>query len=173
MNGEKLLTILQLPGKEYQSKEVHILRKLLIVAILIMISAQTFAEAKHEPYKAVLLSALIPGGGQVYNHAWLKAGLVFGVQGALIGSAIYHDGKRDEFYQLALQTSDANLAAQYMAQSKDYKANLNNDVWWIGITAGLSVLDAYVDANLYDFKEQKEKIRVRFNEGKVTMQIRF
>jgi hypothetical protein len=142
---------------------------LLLLACVCLVNAQT----ERKPYRAVLYSALLPGGGQIYNHAWLKAGLVAGIQGYLIGSAVYHDGKRDDFAELAENTNDLYLQQQYLAQSRDYKDKLNNDIWWIGITAGLSMIDAFVDAHLYDFKIQKEKIELRFSEGNVTLRYEF
>jgi len=131
------------------------------------------AQAKRDLNRAMLYSALIPGGGQIYNRAYLKAGLVIGIQGFLIGSAVYHDGKRDDFEEQARNTSDAYLAQQYQARSRDYRDSLNNDIWWIGITAALSVIDAYVDAHLHDFAAQEEKIRLRFGDGNLLLQYRF
>jgi hypothetical protein len=32
------------------------------------------------PTHAMLYSAFIPGGGQIYNHAYVKAGIVIGIQ---------------------------------------------------------------------------------------------
>ena len=50
---------------------------------------------------------------------------------------------------------------------------LKNDIWWLGITAGLSMLDAYVDAHLSDFESEKEKIRLRFSGDALLLQYNF
>lgn len=149
------------------------MKRTVIILLLLGCAAFAFGQEKREPYRAMLYSAVFPGGGQIYNHAWLKAGLVMGVQGYLIGSAIYHDGKRRDFDELAGNTQDIYQQQEYEARSKEYRDALNNDIWWIGITAGLSVIDAYVDAHLYDFESQKEKVRLRFGEGALSLQYRF
>ena len=132
-----------------------------------------FAQAKRVPTRAVLYSAVFPGGGQLYNRAWLKAGLVMGVQGFFIGSAIYHGGERNYWRDLAETTPEPFLQEQYLARSRDYGYQLNNDVWWIGITAGLSMLDAYVDAHLADFDSEKENIRLRCSGDALLLQYNF
>lgn len=148
-------------------KHVSILLILLCAAVLLS------AEAARNPYRAMLYSAVAPGGGQIYNQKYLKAGLVIGVQGFLIGSAIYHDGKRDDYRRLAQSADNALLEQQYLARSKDYKERLNNDIWWIGITAALSMIDAWVDAHLFDFEEQKEKLRLRFEDTTLLLEYRW
>ncbi len=149
------------------------LKKLLVTCVILAALSLGFAQAKRVPTRAVLYSAAFPGGGQLYNRAWLKAGLVMGVQGFFIGSAIYHGGERDYWQNLADNTQDQFLREQYLARSRDYRYQLNNDVWWIGITAGLSMLDAYVDAHLSDFDSEKENIRLRFSGDALLLQYRF
>ncbi len=148
-------------------------KKLIIIMIMLGFACLSFGEEKREPYRAMVYSAVFPGGGQIYNQAWLKAGLVMGVQGFLIGSAIHHENKRSDFQELAETTQDTFLKQEYEARSREYKDALNNDIWWIGITAGLSVIDAYVDAHLHDFESQKEKVRLRFAEGTLSLEYRF
>jgi len=149
------------------------LKKLLVTFILCGALAAGYAQAKREPLRAVLYSAAFPGGGQLYNRAWLKAGLVMGVQGFFIGSAIYHGSQENYWQDLAENTADQFLQEQYLALSRAYRYDLNNDLWWIGITAGLSMLDAYVDAHLSDFESEKEKLRLRFSGNALLLQYRF
>jgi len=149
------------------------MKQLMILAILACLALPMQAQNKPQPYRAMLYSALLPGGGQIYNHQYLKAGLVIGVQGYLIGSAIYHEGKRSDYRDLANGVSDNFLQQQYLARSRDYKEKLNNDIWWIGITAALSMIDAYVDAHLYDFDEEKSKLQLRFEDSQLQIRYRF
>ncbi len=150
-----------------------IAKKLLLTLILIASLSFGFAQVKKVPTRAVLYSAAFPGGGQIYNRAWLKAGLVVGGQGWFIGSAIYHGSERIHWQSMADTTPDLFLQQQYLARSRDFGYQLNNDVWWIGITAALSMLDAYVDAHLSDFDSEKENIRLRFSDGALGVQYRF
>ncbi|HRY84557.1 MAG TPA: DUF5683 domain-containing protein, partial [Candidatus Cloacimonadota bacterium] len=124
-------------------------------------------------YRAVAYSALLPGGGQIYNQQYIKAGVVIGIQGFLIGSAIYHDGKRDDYKALAESSIDPLEAQQYLYLSKDYRNKLRSDYWWMGITAALSMIDAYVDAHLWDYDAQRERIRLKFEDSKLQLQIPF
>ena len=62
-------------------------RYLLILLILLAMSSLPAWELSR-PAKAGALSAVLPGGGQIYNKQFVKAGLVIGIQGFLIGSAI-------------------------------------------------------------------------------------
>lgn len=149
------------------------MKKLLALCLILAGLSSAFAQAKRVPTRAVLYSAAFPGGGQLYNRAWLKAGLVMGVQGFFIGSAIYHSGERNYWRDLAENTPDPFLQEQYLARSRDFGNELKNDIWWLGITAGLSMLDAYVDAHLSDFESEKEKIRLRFSGEALLLQYNF
>lgn len=148
------------------------MNKLLLIVLILLLAAGLSAEGKRDPTRAALYSLVLPGGGQIYNHAYLKAGLVIGVQGWLIGSAIHHANQRDKFRELA-ETAPPALEQQYLADSEEYRDKLNNDIWWIGIAAALSVFDAYVDAHLSDFEEQKEKLRLRFDGEKLSLHYRW
>jgi hypothetical protein len=125
------------------------------------------------PTRAAVYSAIIPGGGQIYNHAYVKAGVVIGVQGYLIASAIIHDNKVDEYRRKGGETNDAFYKQQYLSKQNEYQELRTSDFWWMGITMVLSVLDAYVDAHLSDFDAQKQKLHLRFEEEKLTFQYRF
>ena len=73
----------------------------------------------------------------------------------------------------AESTTDLYQQQIYQSQSKNYQDKFNNDLWWIGITAGLSVIDAYVDAHLYNFESEKQKILLHFSENGVVLQYKF
>ncbi len=150
------------------------LRKtLLALTILLAFGAILEARTPPSPNRAMLYSAILPGGGQIYNRSYFKAGLVIGVQGYLIGSAIYHDAKRDDYRELLSSTTDPVLIQQYTLQRDDYKAMLTNDFWWMGITAALSMVDAYVDAHLWDFNAQKQKLQILFEDSALQVRFRF
>lgn len=149
------------------------MKKMLIMALLLCAMSVAFAQNQRVPGRAVLYSAICPGGGQLYNHQYLKAGLVVGVQGFLVGSLIYNQNKRNEYRNLSATVEDPYFQQYYLALSKDYKEKVNNNIWWMGITSALSMIDAYVDAHLYDFEAEKEKIRLRFGGDNVSLEFRF
>lgn len=147
--------------------------QLLLVLLCLCLAGNLSGITPSKPYRAMAYSIILPGGGQVYNHQYLKAGLVIGIQGALTGLALYHDDKRDHYRDLALLSSDIYVQQQWMAKSNEYKDMVRSDIWWMGITMALSAIDAYVDAHLLDYDSEKERIHLKFDKDKVLLNIRF
>ncbi|PKN80489.1 MAG: hypothetical protein CVU48_01755 [Candidatus Cloacimonetes bacterium HGW-Cloacimonetes-1] len=148
-------------------------RKILIVLALLIFTAVLPAQDTKSPTSAMLYSTVFPGGGQLYNHQYVKAGIIIGVQGYLVGSAIYHDQERDKYADKARDAAGTALQSYYEAKKVDSYEQLRNDYWWIGITAVLSVADAFVDAHLYNFDAEKNKVHLRFEDKKLQLQMRF
>jgi hypothetical protein len=85
----------------------------------------------------MLRSLVFPGWGQWYNQQKIKSLLVFSGEGTLIGLAIYYNQKANE----STAASDQVF----------YQDRRNLMFWFIGGFTLLSMLDAYIDAYLYDF----------------------
>jgi len=96
---------------------------------------------------AMLLSAVIPGGGQFYTTNYLKGILFVGTEVTLSCLAI----KDHLDYQ---ETNDLNL-----------KNRRNNLLWWIATVKLLSIADAYVSANMYKFKDMM-RLTVAYDRNK-------
>ncbi len=120
----------------------------------------------------MLYSALVPGGGQVYNGAYLKAGAVVGVQSFLIANTIIQDNKARDAKRL-MRDADPAMEGFYKAEYETHKEARNSNIWWIGVTTVLSMIDAYVDAHLVDFEERKEGLRLRFEDDMLTLRYKF
>ncbi|MDD2230566.1 MAG: DUF5683 domain-containing protein [Candidatus Cloacimonetes bacterium] len=148
------------------------MRKVLLL-LLLSLSVLLFAETSKSPTRAAVYSTLLPAGGQIYNHAYVKAGVVIGVQAYFLTSVIFHDGKVSDYRQKAKDSNDVFMQQFYKAKQTEHEELRTSDVWWMGITMALSVLDAYVDAHLSDFDAQKSKIHVLFEEEKLQVQYRF
>jgi len=116
--------------------------KLLLFLLLI------FGGEYKSPQKAVILSALLPGGGQFYTSHYIKGGVIaFGEFFSLSKAYfLYRDSKN---YQ-----EDSSERDSLMRESFSYA------FWFLGIWF-YSMLDAYVDAHLYNFDE-KAKISISF-----------
>ncbi|WP_101689246.1 DUF5683 domain-containing protein [Dysgonomonas massiliensis] len=132
-------------------------------------------EFKPNPTKAVIYSAIFPGLGQAYNRKYWKLPIVYGgflgVVYAFTWNGRYYSDYADAFSDLALGKGDS---------WKDFLPNASNDIQFnpqerqryqdllkrkrdfyrryrdlsIIVGAGLYVLcmiDAYVDAQLFDF----------------------
>lgn len=129
-------------------------------------------EFKPDPTKAVIYSAIFPGLGQIYNRKYWKLPLVYGgfvgfVYGISWNGGMYNSysrGYRDlvtgsgESWHDFLrpgetpQKFDRESLTSSLRRKKDFFRR-NRDLAIIGMVAFYAVcmIDAYVDANLYDF----------------------
>lgn len=89
------------------------------------------------PKSAMIRSLVFPGLGQFYNEQYIKAVIVLAGQSTLIGFSFYYNSRARE--------SATPLEKDF------YKDRRNLMYWWIGAATLLSMLDAYIDAHLYDF----------------------
>ena len=109
------------------------------------------------PLTAILLSAVLPGAGQVYLHQAWKLPILYGLiggfgYGEIIQNKRYHyyiDSVNNDF--AAGTAYDSLLANENISIREFYRDD--RDKWWIylGITYIANILDAYIAANLYDF----------------------
>ena len=144
--------------------------------ILVLFMSATYllnAETEKKPTNAMLYSAFIPGGGQIYNGKYIKAGIVIGVQSYLITSAIYHIDKKDEYNRKASSATTINDRLYYESKRDGFRDMERNDYWWIAITALLSIADAFVDAHLSDFQAQRDKVHLRFDDQMMMFEYSF
>ena len=124
---------------------------------------------KHDPHKATLRSAIIPGWGQAYNREYWKIPLVYAAIGIPIGTFIYNNtwykrtrdayvivvnGQTQNYNQIDKrlyyegQPLDANSLQNYRNQfrkDRDYSILVLLFAW------GLNVVDATVFGHLKDF----------------------
>lgn len=109
------------------------------------------------PLEAVLLSAALPGAGQVYLHQAWKVPIIYALAGgffygALIQNFRYHEMIDSINERWSRRTSaDSNYALRFVSAREFYRND--RDKWWIylGLAYIANILDAYVSANLYDF----------------------
>ena len=125
--------------------------------------AQEQKEAKeHSPRKASILSAVLPGTGQIYNKKYWKVPLVY----AAIGTSVYYIGYNTSEYKsykkalIARQDNDPNtIDLRYPEMSDDLVERRTEyfrrmrDISYIALAATyiLNILDASVDAHLKEF----------------------
>jgi hypothetical protein len=133
----------------------------------------TFIKKKHDPHKATLYSAILPGLGQVYNKKYWKVPIVYAAIG--IPAYFYFDNKRwyqKSSYALAvlvngsyltspdsLKKVDPRLMPFITAGASNSLINFRNGVrrdqdysaLFFLLFWGLNILDATVDAHLKDF----------------------
>lgn len=122
---------------------------------------------KKSPWGAVLRSAIIPGFGQFYNESYWKIPVVWGALGYL--GYLWSDRNdlyktyRDLYSQSLI--SDPDGIDEYYKQRENYKDQRDLVAVFIGLTYFLNLVDAYVDAHLFDFdiSEGNNISRINFN----------
>ncbi len=130
----------------------------------------------HSPKKATIYSAILPGLGQAYNKKYWKIPVIyvgFGAIGYFIGwnngyyntykqaysdmtdkdpeTNSYLDIEASKYYDLENQTDYNNFKTGLSKQTEYYRRN--RDLLIISMVAfyGLNIIDASVDAHLFDF----------------------
>ncbi|PJA98611.1 MAG: hypothetical protein CO128_06440 [Ignavibacteriales bacterium CG_4_9_14_3_um_filter_30_11] len=99
------------------------------------------------PLGAVLRSAVLPGWGQLYNESYIKAPIVWGILGGLAAAWIYNNNRYSENKDLFVQTNNERFRTLRVF----YQDQRDLVSIYIGLTYLLNLIDAYVDAQLFDF----------------------
>ena len=99
------------------------------------------------PWGAVLRSAIIPGWGQIYNESYWKAPVVWGITGWLIYNWIDNNKLYKKNRDLYISTDISG----YKTIRDFYRDQRDQFAIYIVLTYFLNLVDAYVDAQLFDF----------------------
>ncbi|MBS1747546.1 MAG: hypothetical protein JST21_15375 [Bacteroidetes bacterium] len=138
-------------------------KKISLDSLPVKDSTKLKTKKKHDPNKATIRSAIIPGWGQAYNHEYWKIPIVYGAL-AVPGSLFIYNNKwyqrtRDA-YNIMVNNGDTSkiypvlkgippenlqLYRNSFRKDRDYSALFFLLVW------GLNVVDATVFAQLKDF----------------------
>lgn len=121
----------------------------------------TVRQKKHSPKTAAIMSACLPGLGQIYNRKYWKLAIVYPAMGGL-GYGIAWNHKYYKYYRDALRIrydDDVTTIDPLVNYSDDYVVTMKNyyqryrDLCVIGFAAVyvLQVVDAAVDAHLFYF----------------------
>ena len=126
------------------------------------------AQKPHSPKKATIMSACLPGLGQIYNRKWWKVPIIYAGIGGLgykslsnhreyISCLNAYKYKSDpEGYTGPLTQHEKDLAERYgKEQLQAYKESYRHDfeLYTIILAAwyGLNIIDACVDGHLYTY----------------------
>ncbi len=164
--------------------------KILTLVILLSVSTLSQTESKDQSdtsasysyvmqkssMGALLRSAIVPGWGQIYNESYWKAPIVWGFMGYFVYYWIWNNNEYKDYassYKNSLALSNGTENTEYWIRMTA-ALNTNRDFYhnqrdlfaiYILITYALNLVDAYVDAHLFDFNIDEEPISksMRFN----------
>jgi len=110
-------------------------------------------ESFHSPHKATVLSAVLPGAGQFYNHKYWKAPIIYaGFVGAGYGyytNAVALRETNDRFR--SMYSNGKTPSPQEIADRDQLRVNRDiGGLFFVGIYV-LQIIDATVDAHFYKF----------------------
>jgi hypothetical protein len=122
-------------------------------------SSDTVMRKKKSGTIAMLASMVLPGAGQIYNESYWKAPVVWGF------TAYFYSVYRDQntqykhFRDAYAATVDSTAVKDQTALKDDllskrrfYFAQRNTFGWYLAITYLVTIIDAYVDASLFNFE---------------------
>lgn len=124
---------------------------------------------RKSPTTAVLLSAVLPGAGQFYNESYWKVPII----GGLVGYFGYEYFRNNNLYKdyrddyAASQTEinpDGDINLKTLREF--YRDQRDDFVWYFLIVYVINMVDAYVDAHLFDFDVRDEKFTKYGTRGK-------
>lgn len=148
-----------------------------IIAVILLFSATSFSQTadssgtinslsdsgfvmQKSPTGAMLRSVVIPGWGQFYNESYWKIPVVWALSGWFIyqwteqnSNYVYYK----DLYKLSLLESSTGNT-QYKSLRDFYRDDRDLFAIYLGLTYFLNIIDAYVDAHLFDFDVSINKI---------------
>ncbi|MFH0989048.1 MAG: DUF5683 domain-containing protein [bacterium] len=103
--------------------------------------------------KALLLSAILPGAGQIYTERYWKVPIIIGFGGYFISQII----RAQDLYQSAKVKYSESIQKdergnpQYLFERDFYHDERDRFSLYLALTYILNLVDAYVGASLYNF----------------------
>jgi hypothetical protein len=120
-------------------------------------------EKEHSPTKATIMSACLPGLGQVYNKKYWKVPVIYAGFGIMAYFIYTNTDEYINFKCAYIESSYGNMNGSYsnlvQRYSKDellsareyYRRNLEISILLTVLWYAVNILDATVDAHLYTF----------------------
>lgn len=104
------------------------------------------------PGLALLFSAVLPGAGQFYNESYWKVPILLGFGYYLASQWLDNNDSTKHYRDLfARSVAEGNEITRYQQLREFYKDQRDTFSWYIFIYYIVNLVDAYVDASLYDF----------------------
>ena len=118
------------------------------------------------PTRAVLVTPLFPGWGQLYARSGWRAALAFGAETMYWTQMIKNDRKavRWRTMEQRVDPLDAPRVRDFCTlRVAEYRERVRDFAWWSLGALLIITLDAYVDANLYGFDQDPVPVPDRWD----------
>ncbi len=109
---------------------------------------------RKSPSGALFRSMFVPGWGQLYTEKYVKSAVVFLGEGTLIGLMAYEWSRIEKYKDKFQSETDPYLKSFYFQNFQLHEDNRNTYLWFLAGAVFISMWDAYVDAHLYNFKQE-------------------
>jgi hypothetical protein len=119
---------------------------------------------------AVLRSAIVPGWGQIYNSSYWKAPIVWGIGAWLVYNWVQNNNSYKTYRGLFLKYPTSYSGDPNLLYRNFYRDQRDLFTIYMAITYLLQLVDAYVDAHLFDFTVQES---YQFGVPFIRFQLRF
>lgn len=106
------------------------------------------------PWGAVARSAILPGLGQFYNESYWKIPVIWGVGALFISGWVYNNNLYKDYKDLFIESGNNT----YLSYRDFYRDQRDNFTIYLALLYLLNLVDAYVDAHLYDFTVEEDFI---------------
>lgn len=114
-------------------------------------------DSRMEPWKVAMISAVLPGYGQVYNGSVWKVPILYGLLGYFGYKAIDYNDSYTEFRDKYSLDPNGPDARTYRDERDRYQEKRNQQLLFLVLSYLAGIVDAYVDAHLYDFDAISEE----------------
>lgn len=114
---------------------------------------------KKNPWTAVLYSALLPGSGQYYNRSYWKIPVILGLGGYFVYGIVNNNNLYQDYkglYSSSQTGSNPSGNPEYKRLRDFYKDQRDDFYIYSAILYIANLIDAYVDAHLFDFDVKEE-----------------
>lgn len=119
---------------------------------------------KKSPLGAVLRSIVLPGLGQIYNESYWKVPIIWGLTSWFVYNWIQNNNYYIDYKNLYIQSvNEGRENSNYKTFREFYKDQRDLFAIYLGLTYFLNLVDAYVDAQLFDFDVNSIGDKIIFN----------
>jgi hypothetical protein len=125
-------------------------------------------EKKHSPKKASIMSALLPGLGQIYNKKYWKVPVIYAGFGVMTYFIVTNTNEYINYKCAYIEKSNGDTAGNYsnlvnkysatnlLSAREYYRRNLEISILLTALWYILNIVDASVDAHLFTYNISKD-----------------